>query len=73
MYGGRQFASYDQGWIGWFCLQALRAAAGAAEPIVISGSGKQVRDVLHARDLVQVYRLAANHVEAIAHRVAFSL
>ena len=19
IYGGRQYASYDQGWIGWFC------------------------------------------------------
>ena len=23
MYGGRQFATYDQGWIGWFCEKAI--------------------------------------------------
>ena len=23
IYGGRQYASFDQGWIGWFCQQAL--------------------------------------------------
>ena len=28
MYGGRQFATYDQGWVGWFCLQALLAKVG---------------------------------------------
>ncbi len=69
MYGGRQFATCDQGWIGWFCLRALAAAAGDSRPIVISGNGKQVRDVLHARDLVQVYRRAARRVEAIAGRI----
>ena len=30
MYGGRQFATFDQGWIGWFCQQALEQAAGSA-------------------------------------------
>jgi len=69
MYGGRQFATCDQGWIGWFCLQALQAAAAAANPLVISGTGKQVRDVLHARDLVQVYRRAARHIDAIAGQI----
>ncbi len=28
LYGGRQFATHDQGWIGWFCQQAV-AAQGA--------------------------------------------
>ncbi|HEV2968612.1 MAG TPA: GDP-mannose 4,6-dehydratase [Pirellulales bacterium] len=69
MYGGRQFATYDQGWIGWFCQKALELAAGSREPIEISGSGKQVRDVLHARDLIQVYVQAAMRVDAIAGRI----
>ena len=25
IYGGRQFATFDQGWVGWFCRQALEA------------------------------------------------
>lgn len=63
IYGGRQFASFDQGWIGWFCQQALnqqqRQAEGTAiQPFTISGTGKQVRDVLHAEDLVSLYRQA---------------
>lgn len=56
MYGGRQFATYDQGWIGWFCQQALAARNGViGEPFTISGNGKQVRDVLHADDMVALY------------------
>lgn len=61
IYGGRQFASFDQGWIGWFCQQALRqqlchVQGGAIQPFTIAGTGKQVRDVLHADDLVKLYR-----------------
>lgn len=62
IYGGRQFATFDQGWVGWFCQEALRQAAekdGAHTPSAISGDGKQVRDLLHADDLVRCYRLAA--------------
>ena len=63
IYGGRQFASFDQGWIGWFCQQALRQQQSqtqgiAIQPFTIAGTGKQVRDVLHADDLVRLYRQA---------------
>ena len=63
IYGGRQFASFDQGWIGWFCTQALlqqRALSTSQiiRPFSIAGNGKQVRDVLHADDLVELYRMA---------------
>jgi CDP-paratose 2-epimerase len=35
IYGGRQYATYDQGWVGWFCGQALRQREQtvAGEPI----------------------------------------
>jgi CDP-paratose 2-epimerase len=69
MYGGRQFATADQGWIGWFCQKALEQAAGSREPIVISGDGKQVRDVLHATDLVQVYLQTAERIDSTAGRI----
>jgi len=59
MYGGRQFATYDQGWIGWFCLKALEMIDPNAPTFTISGDGKQVRDVLHADDLINAYLLAA--------------
>jgi CDP-paratose 2-epimerase len=56
MYGGRQFASYDQGWVGWFCQKGLEQKATPNDPpFTISGSGKQVRDVLHADDMVSLY------------------
>ena len=64
MYGGRQFATYDQGWIGWFCRKALEIRAGKApEDFTVSGTGKQVRDVLHADDMTRLYRAAVNRIE----------
>lgn len=56
MYGGRQFATYDQGWIGWFCQKAIETKMGLLkEPFTISGTGKQVRDVLHSNDIKSLY------------------
>lgn len=73
MYGGRQFATYDQGWIGWFCQQAILARRGeAAEPFTISGNGKQVRDVLHADDVVDLYFATLDHLPA-ARGQAFNI
>lgn len=64
MYGGRQFATYDQGWVGWFCQQALEASKGRlADPFTISGTGKQVRDVLHAEDMKRLYLAAVDNIE----------
>jgi CDP-paratose 2-epimerase len=69
MYGGRQFASYDQGWIGWFCQKALETKNGLLkEPFTISGNGKQVRDVLHADDAVDLYFSALQNIEKIKGR-----
>ena len=65
MYGGRQFATADQGWIGWFCGEALRIKNGEISSVQISGNGKQVRDVLHAEDMVQLYFAAADRIDAI--------
>lgn len=73
MYGGRQFATYDQGWIGWFCAQMVHQAADAAAPaFTISGNGKQVRDVLHAKDMVELYVSAGDEVDQIRGR-AFNI
>lgn len=56
MYGSNQHATYDQGWIGWFLQKALEIKNGGNfEPFTISGNGKQVRDVLHAKDVVSLY------------------
>jgi CDP-paratose 2-epimerase len=71
IYGGRQFSTYDQGWVGWFCQKAVETKhaqdIGAEQPVfTISGSGKQVRDVLHVDDLVDLYLASVAHVDEIA-------
>ena len=56
MYGVNQHATFDQGWIGWFCQQALKIKANPKrDPFTISGTGKQVRDVLYNEDIVNLY------------------
>jgi CDP-paratose 2-epimerase len=66
MYGGRQFSTIDQGWVGWFCEQAIKQSTGDKIPFTISGNGKQVRDVLHAEDMVSLYLLAAKNIDLIS-------
>ncbi|MFH1666489.1 MAG: SDR family NAD(P)-dependent oxidoreductase [Elusimicrobiota bacterium] len=64
IFGGRQFFTYDQGWIGWFCQVAYEIKNGELkEPFTISGSGKQVRDVLYSKDLINCYKLAVKNIE----------
>jgi CDP-paratose 2-epimerase len=63
MYGGRQFATFDQGWVGWFCQKAVETAQGFAQPFTISGTGKQVRDVLHGDDMKRLYLAALTHID----------
>ncbi len=67
MYGGRQFATYDQGWIGWFCQKAAETRNGTlVEPFTISGNGKQVRDVLHADDMINLYFSSLEQADKIS-------
>lgn len=63
MYGGRQFATYDQGWVGWFCQKAIEAKQAADAAFTISGTGKQVRDVLHADDMKRLYMAAVDNID----------
>jgi CDP-paratose 2-epimerase len=66
MFGGRQFATYDQGWIGWFTQQAINIKNGTQkEPFTISGNGKQVRDIAHAEDMVALYLKASTKIDSI--------
>ncbi len=66
MYGGRQFATYDQGWIGWFIQQAIDIKNNAQKGVFsISGNGKQVRDVIHADDIVDLYLKAPEKIDII--------
>lgn len=66
MYGSRQFATYDQGWIGWFVQKAIEKYQNPqCEPFTISGNGKQVRDILHAKDMIRLYYTALEHVDQV--------
>ena len=73
IYGGRQFASYDQGWVGWFCQQALSTKATPHRPpFTISGDGKQVRDLLFVDDAIACYLAAVKQI-AQARGQAFNI
>ncbi len=66
MYGSRQFATSDQGWIGWFVQKALDIKNNTAkEPFTICGNGKQVRDLLYADDMVDLYYSAFQNIEKV--------
>lgn len=66
MYGSNQHATFDQGWVGWFCQKALdyKNIQNPPSPFTISGTGKQVRDVLHGSDVVNLYFMAKDVKEA---------
>ncbi len=51
MYGPNQFGIVDQGWLSHIATSKLRQ-----RPVVIYGDGKQVRDALHVRDVVRLFR-----------------
>ena len=62
IYGEHQFPTFDQGWLGWFCAKAFELKHDEIESFTISGTGKQVRDVLHAEDLVGAYFAAVERI-----------
>lgn len=63
MYGARQFGTYDQGWISWFCQKAVETKYDKESSFTISGNGKQVRDVLHAEDMIKLYLSVPKHID----------
>jgi CDP-paratose 2-epimerase len=74
MYGDRQFATYDQGWVGWFCLKAIEIErakkTGHIDPVfTISGNGKQVRDILFSDDVVKLYLKALENIDKVKGEV----
>ena len=73
IYGGRQFATYDQGWVGWFCRQAIESVKEPGRTAcTVSGDGKQVRDLLHVSDAVSAYVSAYEQI-ASARGEAFNI
>jgi CDP-paratose 2-epimerase len=70
IFGGRQFSTADQGWIGWFVKQAIETKEGRLKsPFTISGNGKQVRDVLFATDIIICYFDALKHIDKTSGQI----
>lgn len=70
IYGGRQFSTEDQGWIGWFVKLAIDIKTNKLkQPFTISGNGKQVRDVLFASDIVSCYFDAVDCLEKTSGQI----
>jgi CDP-paratose 2-epimerase len=66
IFGGRQFSTFDQGWVGWFCQQALEVKREPSrEPFTISGDGKQVRDLLFVDDAVNCYLAGVKRIDSV--------
>ncbi len=63
MYGARQFGTFDQGWISWFCQKAVETNLDKNTTFTISGNGKQVRDVLYCTDMIDLYITAPKYIE----------
>jgi CDP-paratose 2-epimerase len=57
MYGRYQHGIPDQGWLSYFVIQKK-----LKKPVTIFGDGKQVRDALHASDVVRLFELQAEHL-----------
>ncbi len=64
IYGERQFGVEDQGWVAHFVI-----ASAFNRPITIYGDGKQVRDLLHVRDLIALYNAAWAQIDKASGQV----
>ena len=60
IYGPRQFGVEDQGWVAHFTI-----AAAKGKPITVYGDGMQVRDILHVKDLVELFHLAYEKIDDV--------
>lgn len=70
MYGSNQKSTIDQGWIGWFISQALKVKNGDSKStFTISGTGKQVRDVLNVSDVLNLYFCSVENISKICGQV----
>lgn len=61
IYGPRQFGVEDQGWVAHFIIAAV-----GGRPLTIFGNGKQVRDLLHVDDLIDLYSTAVARIDDVS-------
>lgn len=60
IYGAHQYGNEDQGWVAHFIIKSL-----LGKKINIYGDGKQVRDLLEIKDLINAYLLATKNIEKV--------
>jgi CDP-paratose 2-epimerase len=65
--GPRQFGNEDQGWVAHFLHSAMLKT-----PLIIYGSGLQVRDVLHVEDLLNAFE-AVHRCPAVTHGQVYNI
>ncbi|HSS93792.1 MAG TPA: GDP-mannose 4,6-dehydratase [Candidatus Dormibacteraeota bacterium] len=58
IYGAHQYGTEDQGWVAHFVHSVVDR-----RPLTIYGDGKQVRDLLDARDLSALYELVIENID----------
>jgi CDP-paratose 2-epimerase len=58
IYGAHQYGTEDQGWVAHFVHSILND-----RPLTVYGDGKQVRDLLDARDLSTLYAIAIAKID----------
>jgi len=61
IYGTRQFGTTDQGWVVHFIKSAIMN-----QPLTIYGDGKQVRDILFVRDLVELFEKESTEIKRLS-------
>ena len=64
IYGPNQFGIEDQGWVSWFSIASL-----FDKNITVYGNGKQVRDVLHVSDLIELYMSVIDNIEICSGKI----
>lgn len=70
IYGPRQFFDYNQGWISWFCKQMLiQKKSKSINQFSVTGDGKQVRDILHINDVVELYIKSIKYKKKLSGKV----
>lgn len=64
IYGPNQFGIEDQGWVSWFSIASM-----FDKQFTIYGDGKQVRDVLHVYDLIDLYKSVIKNIDVCSGKV----
>ena len=68
VYGGFQASAVDHGWVGYYCNSVLSESTNNVK-INIIGNGKNVRDVLHIKDLQILCMRLLDHMHGVKGEV----